>query len=100
MVLEPVAEDLRVEFSLLSLICWFIIKIEIVIPEGRYEDRVRELIMRHLCQLLMCLHHQGELVGVPFRQVPPFVIVHVPNQVSCYENHIHWVLAADIPQAS
>jgi hypothetical protein len=55
--MEPVVEDFRVELSLLSLICRLIIKIEIVIPEGRYDDRVRELLMRHLCQLLMSLHH-------------------------------------------
>jgi len=99
-VLEPVAEDLRVEISLLSLICGLVIKIEVVIPEGRYDNRVWELIMRHLCQLLMSLHHEVELVGVPFGQVPPLVIVHVPDQVSCDQNHIHWVLAAQILQVS
>jgi hypothetical protein len=56
-VVEPVAKDLRVELSLLSLICGLVIKIEVVVPEGRYNYRVWELFMRHLCQLLMCLHH-------------------------------------------
>jgi len=92
--MKPVAEYLRVEITLLSLICGLVIKIEVVIPEGRYDDRVRELLMRHLCQLLMCLHHEGELVSVPVGQVPSLVIVHVPNQVSCDQNHIHWVLPA------
>lgn len=99
-VLEPVTEDLRVEISLLSLICGLIIKVEVVIPEGWYDDRVRELIMRHLCQLLMGLHHEVKLVGVPFGQVPSLVIVHVSNHVSCDQNHIHWVLAAQILQVS
>ena len=99
-VLEPVAEDLRVEISLLSLICRLVIKIEVVIPECRYENRVWELIMRHLCQLLMSFHHDVELVGVPVGQVPPLVIVHVPDHVSSDENHIYWVLAAEILQAS
>jgi hypothetical protein len=99
-VLEPIAEDLRVEISLLSLICWLIIKIEVVISKGRYDDCFRELVMRHLCQLLMSLHHEVERVGVPVGQVPPLVIVPMPDQVSCDQNHINWVFAAQILQLS